>query len=66
MPAYPRLDDNEPLPVNEHTENNVKLEPDIFCFGHGVGAHVCGIAGISEERLKEMNVHAHPKVCFRQ
>ena len=26
-----------------------------FCFGHGVGAHVCGIAGISDEKLKEMN-----------
>ena len=26
-----------------------------FCFGHGIGAHVCGIAGISDTRLKEMN-----------
>ena len=25
-----------------------------FCFGHGAGAHVCGIAGLSKDRLEEM------------
>ena len=44
-------------------ENIGKNEPDYFCFGHGVGAHVCGIAGISEKRLKEMNTRTKYQVC---
>ena len=62
MPSGQRLDDNN----RQENENNGKMGSNFFCFGHGVGAHVCGIAGISEERLKEMNVHSHPQVCFRQ
>ena len=38
-------------------ENDKEKGSDLkhFCFGHGIGAHVCGIAGISDTRLKEMN-----------
>ena len=48
----------EPLISNtaKAKENIGKNEPNYFCFGHGVGAHVCGIAGISEKRLKEMSM----------
>ena len=35
-----------------------------FCFGHGIGAHVCGIAGISDSRLKEMNSGEITRVSF--
>ena len=31
------------------------IKPSQFCFGHGAGAHVCGIAGLSKDRLEEMN-----------
>ena len=30
------------------------IKPSQFCFGHGAGAHVCGIAGLSKDRLEEM------------
>ena len=30
------------------------IKPLQFCFGHGAGAHVCGIAGLSKDRLEEM------------
>ena len=31
------------------------IKPSQFCFGHGAGVHVCGIAGLSKDRLEEMN-----------
>ena len=46
-------------PIEDH-KNSVHH----FCFGHGVGAHVCGIAGISEARLEEMNMNEESKVSF--
>ena len=33
----------------------MEFKQSSFCFGHGVGAHVCGIAGLSFERLNHMN-----------
>ena len=35
-----------------------------FCFGHGIGAHICGIAGISDSRLKGMNSYEMTQVSF--
>jgi hypothetical protein len=40
--------------VKKHTME-MEFKQSSFCFGHGVGAHVCGIAGLSFERLNHMN-----------
>ena len=37
-----------------------------FCIGHGLGAHVCGIAGLSRKWLAELNDPNHnPAILYR-
>ena len=42
----------------------MEFKQSSFCFGHGVGAHVCGIAGLSFERLNHMNSDKYQSVIF--
>ena len=42
----------------------MEFKQSSFCFGHGVGAHVCGIAGLSFERLNHMNSDKYQSVII--